>query len=164
MPAFVIIILFALSSVFFNSRESEERQTYSSYDSSYYSEARSHRTIDQDEALDQYWNEIKEYINGTETIEVYQMLWDILITFLKAHWVGIGEILLVFLILASLVFLFTGRWAMLGSILNRYFFFGTLFIIGLIFGPQVFANTYFEVVWVVLGLVVFIIIGKIFRR
>lgn len=105
-------------------------------------------------------------LNGIQegTIKAYQMLWGLLIAFLKAHWVGVGEILLGFLIVAFLVFLFTGRWAMLGSVLNRYFFFGTLFIIGLIFGPQVFANTYFEIVWVVLGLVVFIIIGKIFRK
>lgn len=97
-------------------------------------------------------------------VKAYLMLWGILITFLKTHWLGVSEILLGLLGLALLVFLVTGRWAMLGSILNRYFFFGSLFIIGLIFGPAVFARDYFEIVWVVLGLIVFAIVGKIFKK
>lgn len=98
------------------------------------------------------------------TVKAHLMLWGILITFLKVHWLGVGEILLGLLLLAFLVFLLTGRWAMLGSVLNRYFFFGTLFLIGLIFGPGVFASDYFEIVWVMIGLIVFVIVGKIFKK
>lgn len=104
--------------------------------------------------------------NGIQegTIKAYQMLWGILITHLKAHWLGVGEILLGFLVLAFLVFLFTGKWAMLGSVLNRYFFFGTLFIVGLIFGPSIYASDYFEIVIAAVGLIVFIVVGKIFKK
>lgn len=98
------------------------------------------------------------------TINAAKILWGILITFLKAHWVGVGEILLSLLGIALLVFILTGRWAMLGSVLNRYFFFGILFIIGLIFGPEVFASDYFEIIWVVLGGIVFLVVGRIFKR
>lgn len=98
------------------------------------------------------------------TVKAYQMLWNILITFLKAHWVGFGEILLTFLAVATLVFLVTGRWAMLGSVLNRYFFFGALFVIGLVFGPKVFASDYFEIVWAVVSLAAFITVRKIFKN
>lgn len=98
------------------------------------------------------------------TVKAYLMLWGILITFLKEHWLGVGEILLSLLGVALLVFLLTGRWAMLGSVLNRYFFFGILFIIGLIFGPEVFANDYFEIVWAIVGIIAFVIVGKIFKK
>jgi hypothetical protein len=98
------------------------------------------------------------------TVKAYLMFWGILITFLKAHWLGVGEILLSLFGVALLIFLVTGRWAMLGSVLNRYFFFGTLFLIGLIFGPGVFASDYFEIVWVMIGLIVFVIVGKIFKK
>ncbi|MEN9881169.1 MAG: hypothetical protein RLZZ308_352 [Candidatus Parcubacteria bacterium] len=98
------------------------------------------------------------------TINAAKILWGILITFLKAHWVGVGEILLSFLGVAFLVFLLTGRWAMLGSVLNRYFFFGILFLIGLIFGPEIFANDYFEIIWAVVGLIAFVIVRKIFKK
>ncbi len=98
------------------------------------------------------------------TINAFKILWGILITFLKAHWVGVGEILLSLLGVALLVFILTGRWAMLGSVLNRYFFFGILFIIGLIFGPEVFASDYFEIIWAVVGIVAFVIVRKIFKK
>lgn len=72
MPWFIIIIIFVGSTVFFDSHESEERRSYFSDNSSYYSQSSNHhRRISRDDALDQYWDDIKEYINGTETIEVY---------------------------------------------------------------------------------------------
>ncbi len=73
MPALVVIGLLILGGIFFGP-DSHERDTYSSYDYSYnqpYSSSRNERTIDHDEALDNHWDEIKEYINGSEPIEVY---------------------------------------------------------------------------------------------
>lgn len=73
MPALVVIGLLILGGIFF-SPDSYERDTYSSYDSSYnqpYSSSRNERTIDYDEALDNHWDEIKEYINGSEPVEGY---------------------------------------------------------------------------------------------
>lgn len=76
MPAFIFVILLAVGSIFFHhSDEPDEQSSYpSSYSSSYspsYSASRNHRTIDYDGALDDHWDEIKEYINGNEAIEVY---------------------------------------------------------------------------------------------
>jgi hypothetical protein len=71
MPAFVIVLLLAIGSTLFHHSEQEEKSNYSSSESGYYFQNRNHRTIDRDQALDEYWDDIKEYINGTETIEVY---------------------------------------------------------------------------------------------
>lgn len=72
MPAYIFIILLIVGSVVFHqSNEEEERQSYTAYTSMYRPEGRNSRTIDYDEALDDHWDEIKEYINGTEAIEVY---------------------------------------------------------------------------------------------
>lgn len=72
MPAVIFIILLIVGSVIFNqSNKEEERQSYPTYTSEYRSQGRNSRTIDYDEALDNHWDEIKEYINGSEAIEVY---------------------------------------------------------------------------------------------
>jgi hypothetical protein len=71
MPAFIFVILLAAGSVLFHHSDTPaEQSSYSSYSPSY-SSSRNHRTLDYDEALDEHWDEIKEYINGSETIEVY---------------------------------------------------------------------------------------------
>lgn len=71
MPAFIFVILLAIgSTLFHHSDKSTEQSSYPSYSTSY-SSNRNYRTIDYDEALDDHWDEIKEYINGTETIEVH---------------------------------------------------------------------------------------------
>lgn len=72
MPAFIIIFLLAVGSVIFHTpNKTDDQPVYPSYVSSYSSERKAHRTIDYDEALDDHWDEIKEYINGTESIDVY---------------------------------------------------------------------------------------------
>jgi hypothetical protein len=75
MPVFIYIIVFLVGASLFhsNEKEAERPKTYlaPSYDSVNYYEPGRTSKIDRDEALDQYWDEIREYINGTETIEVY---------------------------------------------------------------------------------------------
>lgn len=43
-----------------------------------------------------------------------------------------------------------GRWGALGSILYNTFYFGTLFILGLIFGPQIFIDDVFKMTCIVI--------------
>lgn len=72
MPGYILIILLIVgSAVFRHPNKIDEVRGTSAYNSSYSSERRAHRTIDYDEALDDHWDEIKEYINGTESIDVY---------------------------------------------------------------------------------------------
>lgn len=71
------------------------------------------------------------------------MLWDILIFFLKGHWLGFLILLFVIFISVTLKAMM-GRWGGLGSFLYNLFYFGTLFIIGSIWGPEVFVNDYFN--------------------
>jgi len=97
------------------------------------------------------------------TKQAYRMIWNILVTFLWQHWIAVIVVLGLILIAAFLRAL-TGRWGMLGSVLYNYFYFGALFIIGLIWGPEVFANDYFKLVLVILYIVCFLFVGWILRE
>lgn len=77
--------------------------------------------------------------------QVSNMLWPIFIDFLKAHWLSITILLLVVLVVAILQAMM-GKWGMLGSILYHYLYYGILFIIGSIFGPEIFVANYFTIV------------------
>jgi hypothetical protein len=72
MPAFIFIILLLLANSWFHHSEDKQAVDIPSYTATYSSGIYSnHRSISRDDALDQYWDEIKEHINGTETIEVH---------------------------------------------------------------------------------------------
>lgn len=70
-------------------------------------------------------------------------------SFLTVHWMAVVMFLTIIFVIA-LVRAFSGSWAMLGRVLYNSLYFGTLFIIGLIKGPEVFVNWYFEVFCVIL--------------
>ena len=77
------------------------------------------------------------------TLMAYRMLWDALLSFLSAHVIAVMAVLFVALIFTFLKAMM-GRWGSFGSLLYNIFYFGTLFIIGLIWGPGVFANDVFN--------------------
>ena len=97
---------------------------------------------------------------GEETAKAFRMFWDIGMTYLAQHWVVVLVGLFVILIIALIRAFVTGRWAMLGSVVYNYLYFGTLFLIGTIWGPELFANDYFKIVLVILYVVCFILTGK----
>lgn len=72
-----------------------------------------------------------------------RMLWDILMTFLAENWLWVFLGLLAVFILVSFKAIL-GRWGSLGSFLYHLFYFGTLFVIGLIWGPEVFTEDIFN--------------------
>ena len=78
------------------------------------------------------------------TADAYRMIWDAGMAYLAAHWLLVIGVLIGILILAILRYLITGRWAVLGSVLYHYLYFGILFLVGLIKGPEVFVSDYFE--------------------
>ena len=80
---------------------------------------------------------------------VTHLLWSILISFLKANWLTALIILFAaFVVLTIKAGL--GRWGPLGSLLYNVLYFGVLFVIGLIWGPEIFLDDFFKVVCVVI--------------
>ena len=92
------------------------------------------------------------------------MLWDALIYFLIHDWLLVLGILTFFLLISILEFFMTGRWAMLGSVLYHYFYYGILFLIGLIFGPDIFTNDWADLLFFVVYAVSFIWVGILLTR
>lgn len=72
-----------------------------------------------------------------------RMLWDVLITFLVENWVWVFLGLFAVFILVSFKATL-GRWGSLGSFLYNFFYFGTLFVFGLIWGPEIFTEDIFN--------------------
>ncbi len=75
--------------------------------------------------------------------KIYHLAWDIFMSTIKEHWLLILSILFGILII-SIIIALMGRWGFFGSLMYNYLYFGVLFILGLIKGPEVFLNEYFE--------------------
>ncbi len=76
-------------------------------------------------------------------VQAAQMLWDILLAFLFEKWFWVLLTLFVLFVFVTLKAMM-GRWGSLGSFLYNFFYFGILLIIGLIWGPEVFVDDYFN--------------------
>ena len=98
------------------------------------------------------------------TKRAYRMMWDGLMSFLTSHWLVVLGVLLLVFVGAVIRAVLTGRWGMLGSVLYNYLYFGTLFVVGLVFGPEVFANDYFKLVLVLLYIVCFTLVGMLISK
>jgi hypothetical protein len=105
---------------------------------------------------------IKEMFNAFDNAqkEVYQILWDNLLSFLSSNWLSVAGFLLLLLVISFIVALF-GRWGMFGSVLYNYLYCGTLFIFGLIFGPKIFANLFIDIALFILYLACYKLVGRI---
>lgn len=101
---------------------------------------------------------------GEETAKAFRMFWDIGMMYLAQHWVAILVGLFAVFVTALIRAFVTGRWAMLGSVVYNYLYFSVLFLIGTIWGPEVFANDYFKIVLAILYVVCFIITGKLLTK
>lgn len=93
-------------------------------------------------------------------IQAYQALWDGLIIFLSSNWSSVS-LLFLFLFIISLVRAINGRWGLLGSILYNFLYWGALFVLGLIFGPKIFANIFINIAFFILYLVCYTLVGRI---
>ncbi len=74
---------------------------------------------------------------------VIKPFWQALVSFLSQHWLAV----IIFLFITFIVLTFKaklGYWGSLGSFLYNLFYFGILFIIGLIKGPEIFINDLFN--------------------
>ncbi|MEO6536187.1 MAG: hypothetical protein ABIT47_00710 [Candidatus Paceibacterota bacterium] len=95
------------------------------------------------------------------TAHDYRIGWDILLSFLAHHWLGTLGVLLAILAYAVLRYLITGRWRVLGSVLYNYVYFFIMFLIGLIGGPELYANDYFPIIATIVYVVSFTVVGFI---
>lgn len=75
---------------------------------------------------------------------VYQIYWDILISFLEEN-LGVVMLILFIIFVVAVVKAIKGRWGALGKVLYNYFYFGILFIIGLVWGPTIFASNFITI-------------------
>ncbi len=74
-----------------------------------------------------------------------RMLWGILQNFLLEHWfLSVGIFFLLFSIATLKAVL--GRWGSLGSLLYNFLYFSSLYLAGLIWGPEIFVNDFFNAV------------------
>jgi hypothetical protein len=98
------------------------------------------------------------------TKQAYRMIWNAVKQLLVEHWGFVIIALVSILMLAVLNYLTTGRWAMLGSVLYNYSYFGILFVITLIFGSDIFANDWFKIVLFIIYVVCFVSVGKLLKK
>jgi hypothetical protein len=106
------------------------------------------------------------FINAMDegTKQAARMLWGIFISILKEHWLFIMVFLFVVFIVLTLKAM-VDQWGSLGSFLYNFFYFGILFIIGLMWGPEIFVNDFFNTVCaVVLYPICYIITGLILDK
>jgi len=76
-------------------------------------------------------------------IEGVKLAWSWLLDVLIKDWKFFMTTYFIILFISTLKAMI-GRWGALGSILYNTFYFGTLFILGLIFGPQIFIDDVFK--------------------
>jgi hypothetical protein len=98
------------------------------------------------------------------TTKTYYIIWDIFMIFLVQNWLWVIMLLVLILLFAFLEYLMTGRWANFGSILYSYTYYGILFIIGLIFGPDIFANNWIDLILFIVYVVSFLWVRIVLNR
>ena len=96
--------------------------------------------------------------------QAFRMIWNILILFLKQHYISIPVLLIALLLVSYLIAIGTGRWGVFGSITYHYLYALGILIVGFILGPEVFASDYFEVFLVFLYIACFILVGVILHK
>jgi hypothetical protein len=109
---------------------------------------------------------VNSFIQGIDqgTKLVARIFWDTLMSFLHAHWFAVMTGLFILLVIATLKAMM-GRWGALGSLIYNLLYFGTLFIVGLIWGPEIFINDFFNVACaVILYPICYYITGQILNK
>lgn len=96
-------------------------------------------------------------------IWAFQLIWNILKTFLHNNLVAVTAILLIILVYAILRALM-GDWWILGRVLHKYLYWGSGLLIAFIWGPEVFAGTYVEIWLYILSIVCFVVVGMILNK
>lgn len=94
----------------------------------------------------------------------FRMIWNVTVPYVLQHLLEVIGILLIILLVAFLTWLVTDRWFMLGRVLYTYLHGGVLLLIGVIWGPELYANDIFEIINLVTYMICFIFVGTILDR
>jgi len=97
------------------------------------------------------------------TILAYQKIWDGITSYLLGHLIVVIIILFV-VFLYSLVRGLMGHWWIFGSVAYNYLYFGSLLVIGSIWGPEIFSNTYADIGFFLLYILCYIGVGMILSK
>lgn len=92
-----------------------------------------------------------------------KIFWNWGISYLSDHLWLVIAILLIVLVYAVFRALM-GHWWVLGSVLYTYLYWGSVLIIGLVFGPEIFTTTYIDIGLFILYILCFIAVGKILNK
>lgn len=96
-------------------------------------------------------------------ILAYQMIWNFVNSFLLDNWI-IVLISLIGVLVYAIFRALMGHWWVLGSVLYTYFYWGIIWIIGFIWGPEVFAGVYADLGLFALYVFCFILVGIILHK
>ena len=97
------------------------------------------------------------------TIQVYTFIWNGITSYLLIHWIAV-VLILILVLLYAITRALAGHWWVLGSVLYNYLYAGALLLIGAIFGPAIFANTYADIGFFLLYAICFFLVGRILTR
>ena len=97
------------------------------------------------------------------TVWAFQFVWNLAISFLLSHLLATIAILVIVLVYAFFKAVM-GHWWVLGRVLYTYLYWGSVLIIGSIFGPEIFASTYADIGLFILYIICFILVGKILNK
>ncbi len=101
---------------------------------------------------------------GDATARGYRMVWDIAVQFVLHNLLSITILLLLVLVMSAIQAFTTGRWGWFGSVLYNYMFGGVMIAVGFIWGPETFANDYFEIVSFLIYIICFCLVGVILKK
>jgi len=92
----------------------------------------------------------ESFINNIqETIKRgYQGIWNALISFLINNWLLI-LILLIAVFIVAVIVAFSRGPRLLYKVIYNYLYFGIIFIIGLVYGSDIFVNNYFSLICII---------------
>jgi len=93
------------------------------------------------------------------TKQACQILWEAIKQAMMEHWLLLLAGLAFLLVIAVIKYCLTGLWGMLASVVYNYLYFGTLFVVISIFGPEIFASDYCKIFLTILYMVCFTLVG-----
>lgn len=112
---------------------------------------------------------IKEVVNllinaiPNATVWALQLIWGGIKVFIHDNLFYITGILS-FVLLCAILKALLGNWRLLGSVLYRYLYWGSGLLIALIWGPEIYASDYIDIILYVVYLVCFTIVGIILKK
>lgn len=100
---------------------------------------------------------------GESARNACRMIWDAAKAQMLEHWFLILVCLAGILALAIAQFRMTKRWAFLGSVLYNYAYATVLLILILVFGPEIFANPWIDLILFAVYVACYALVGMFLR-